>query len=65
MDAFNAAGAPSSDSVFTVDSGMELVVVVVNPMARAGGGLRELLGNFHFDALQAMGAQGAMCPFST
>ena len=63
MDA-NAAGAPSSDSVFTVDSGMELVVVV-NPMARAGGGLRELLGNFHFDALQAMGAQGAMCPFST
>jgi hypothetical protein len=43
----NAAGAPSSDSVFTV----------VNPLARACGGLRELLCNFHFDALQAMGAQ--------
>ncbi len=33
---------------------MELIMV--NPLARAGGGLRELLGNALFDALQGLGS---------
>ena len=46
-------GTENGKEVFTVAPGMELVVV--NPLSRTGGGLRELLGNAHFDALQRMG----------
>jgi hypothetical protein len=45
--------AEEGKEVFTVAPGMELVIV--NPLARAGGGLRELLGNALFNALQGMG----------
>jgi len=49
-----ADGKADGKEVFTVAPGMELVIV--NPLARAGGGLRELLGYALFDALQGMGA---------
>jgi hypothetical protein len=49
-------GGRKKGVVFTVPPDMELVVV--NPLARAGGGLRELLGNALFDGLQALGGAG-------
>ena len=46
-------GTEDGQEVFTIAPGTELVVV--NPLARSGGGMRELLGNALFDALQGMG----------